>query len=250
LIAEPAAFSTAYRQKGAPGSGGCGPVPDRFEIRCRTVNRHRIMKRGLTLLLGAALALAATRPALATDARELKAREAFVAGRYQEALDAFVKLYAESLHPNYLRNIGRCYQGLAEPERAITSFRDYLHKAKGISAEERSEVEGFIREMDELKQQRAAAAAPAPVVTPLPSASATGTVPPAAAAEPAAPTTAVTLARTQEPAAAESSPFYTRWWFWTAVGATIGASIAIAAAAGAFSRTEDASCPTGRTCSN
>jgi tetratricopeptide (TPR) repeat protein len=207
------------------------------------------MNRGLALVLGAALALAAARPALATDARELKAREAFVAGRYQEALDAFIKLYAESLHPNYLRNIGRCYQGLAEPERAITSFRDYLHKAKGLSAEERTEVEGFIREMEELKQQRAAAAAPPPLVTPLPSAAGTGTAPPALAPEKASTTTAaVTLETTRAPASDESSPFYTRWWFWAAVGGAIGASVAIAAAAGAFNRTEDASCPSGRTC--
>jgi tetratricopeptide (TPR) repeat protein len=215
------------------------------------VNGNRRMNQGLALVLGAALVLAAARPALATDARELKAREAFVAGRYQEALDAFIKLYAESLHPNYLRNIGRCYQGLAEPERAITSFRDYLHKAKSVSTDERNEVEGFIREMEELKQQRAAAAAPPPLVTPIPSATGPGSAPPALAAEPGrSNTAAVTLATTPASAPAESAPFYTRWWFWAAVGGAIGTGIAIAAAAGAFSRTEDASCPAGRTCPN
>jgi hypothetical protein len=36
-----------------------------------------------------ALALGAARPAAAGDARELKAREDFAAGRYQQALDVF-----------------------------------------------------------------------------------------------------------------------------------------------------------------
>src|SRR5262245_18844882 len=87
----------------------------------------------------------------APDRRELQAREAFAAGRYQEALDIYAKLYAEKLHPNYLRNIGRCYQDMGQPERAISSFRDYLRKAR-VSADERKEIEGFISEMEELKK--------------------------------------------------------------------------------------------------
>ena len=82
--------------------------------------------------LGAVLALAfsvAPRPVLAeTDKREIQARESFAAGRYQDALDMFVKLYAEKVHPNYLRNIGRCYQNLGEPDKAISSFREYLRQ--------------------------------------------------------------------------------------------------------------------------
>ena len=73
----------------------------------------------------------------ASDTREIKAREDFAAGRFQEALDIFARLYAESLHPNYLRNIGRCYQGLQNPDRAIATFHDYLRKAKGITPDER-----------------------------------------------------------------------------------------------------------------
>jgi len=46
----------------------------------------------------------------AKDSRELRAREDFATGHYQEAIDLYGKLYAEKLHPTYLRNIGRCYQ--------------------------------------------------------------------------------------------------------------------------------------------
>ena len=68
----------------------------------------------------------ATRTAMAADQRELKAREAFAAQRYQDALDLFAKLYAETLHPIYLRNIGRCYQKLGQPVKAIDAFQEYL----------------------------------------------------------------------------------------------------------------------------
>ena len=82
-----------------------------------------------------ALGLGAVRAQAASDTREIKAREDFAAGRFQEALDIFARLYAESLHPIYLRNIGRCYQGMQDPDRAIATFRDYLRKAKGIDLE-------------------------------------------------------------------------------------------------------------------
>lgn len=50
------------------------------------------------------------------------AREAFAIGRDQEALDLFGKLYAEKLHPNDLRNLGRCYQNLGDPPDTSNSF--------------------------------------------------------------------------------------------------------------------------------
>lgn len=198
------------------------------------------------------LAMLAARTALAADQRELKAREAFAAQRYQDALDLFAKLYAETLHPIYLRNIGRCYQNLGDPDKAIISFRDYLRKDKTITADERAEVEGFIAEMEALKKQRAGVATPAPspaaaplvaqsTVTPLPAAP----EPPSAGAAPAALVTAPAT-----PPSETSSPVYTRWWFWTIVGAAaVGAGLGIAAATGAFTKTQDAPCMTGYTCS-
>ena len=57
----------------------------------------------------------------------------FAAGDYRQALEIYVKLYAETLHPTYLRNIGRCQQNLGEAEKAISSFREYLRKAKDLT---------------------------------------------------------------------------------------------------------------------
>jgi hypothetical protein len=198
---------------------------------------------GVTLLAAQARA--------ATDPREIAAREAFVAGRYQQALDLFAKLYAETLHPNYLRNIGRCYQNLGEPDRAINSFRDYLRKAKGLTADERGEIDGYIRDMEELKRQHeseatSASAKPTPTANPPPPVQ-----PLALAAPPPSKSdtnVSVVVSTSPPPAAAESPPIYSRWWFWAAVIGVAAAGVGIAAAAGAFTHTQDATCPMGVSC--
>jgi hypothetical protein len=178
------------------------------------------------------------------DPREIQARQDFVEGRYQEALDLFARLYAETLHPNYLRNIGRCYQNLKQPDSAITSFRDYLRKAKQISPAERQEIEGYIQEMEALKAQREHEAKAQPStepgpVTPLPSAP-----PPASSGAPNVITATPAEAQAAEPA----SPFYTRWWFWAIVGSAVAIGVGAAAAAGVFTKTQDAVCPMGVSC--
>ena len=190
-----------------------------------------------------ALGVGSVHAQAASDTREIKAREDFAAGRFQEALDIFARLYAESLHPIYLRNIGRCYQGLQNPDRAIATFRDYLRKSKAITHDEKKEIEGFISEMEDLKRQREAAAAQ-------PAASAVATTPVPAAADPAAgkqtsssQAVLVGTPRTTAPAEA-SSPIYTKWWFWTLVGAVVvGGGLGIAAATGTFDKTQNATCP-------
>ena len=186
----------------------------------------------------------------ATDPREMKAREAFAAGRYQDALDLFAKLYAESLNPIYLRNIGRCHQNLGEPDRAIASFRDYLRKASTLPAAERKEIDGFIKEMEELKRSKEASAAsapptPAPVepVTPLPRE--VPTPPPSSSTA----TASVVMTPAPPAPAEEPSPIYGRWWFWAIVGGVVATGVGVAFAAGAFTRTEDATCPNGTRCS-
>ncbi len=199
-------------------------------------------KRVAAVVVVFALALGAVRADAAADAREVKAREDFAAGRFQEALDIFARLYAETLHPIYLRNIGRCYQNLANPDRAIATFRDYLRKKKGMSPDEQKEIEGFIKEMEDLQErQREAAARPAATTAPPPA------PPPAAPAE-KAPQAVLVNTPDSTPASGES-PVYTRWWFWTIVGAVaVGAGLGIAAATGAFTKTADATCTAGYTC--
>jgi len=112
--------------------------------------------------------LLAVPEARADRATEMKAREAFAAGRYDDALGLFAKLYAETLHPVYLRNIGRCHQKMRQPEKAIDKFREYLAKEKKISADERKEIDGYIKEMEALHEEQARQAAPPPPANPPP----------------------------------------------------------------------------------
>jgi tetratricopeptide (TPR) repeat protein len=207
-------------------------------------------KTWLAAFIALVMALAAIQATAATDARELKAREDFAAGRYQDALELFAKLYAESLHPNYLRNIGRCYQNLGEPDHAITSFRDYLRKARGISSDERKEVEGYISEMEALKRQKEAAAASVTATT--------TTTPTTTTNEPVTPilkesakapnananVSVVLTAPPPPPPPEESPPVYERWWFWTIIGGAVAAGLGVAFAAGVFNKTQEPSCNT------
>lgn len=173
------------------------------------------------------------------DPREMQAREAFAAGSYKEALDIYTKLYAEKLHPTYLRNIGRCYQNLSEPERAISSFREYLRKGKDIPNDERTEIEGYIQEMEDLQKRQAAAAAPAPVPVPTPT--------PAPTPQP------MVMVAQPAPApapASEPAPFYKKAWFWGLVGGVVVAgTVGGLWAGGAFSSKSNNNCPAGFTCS-
>jgi tetratricopeptide (TPR) repeat protein len=163
-----------------------------------------------------------------TDPRELQAREAFAASRYRDALDLYAKLYAEKLHPTYLRNIGRCHQNMGNPEEAIASFRDYLRKAPDLPASERQEVEGFISEMEALrekqKQDHARQQTPQPVVavTPPPVAPPGGAAAGGAAAQPAGLNLQDAGA---QPQPEQSPPFYKRTWFWVATGVVAAAAV-------------------------
>jgi len=188
---------------------------------------HRLIAGFATLTLLTSTAAAAPVPAAPPrDGREMQAREAYAAGRYQDALDVYVKLYAEQLHPNYLRNIGRCYQNLAQPDKAISSFREYLRKARKLAPGEREEIDGYIREMEELKRQQAATGQPG---TPPPQ----PTLPLTPSPQPTSTSTSTSTSPLQLTAPptdtlAETPPIYKRWWFWTAVGAAVvGGTVAV-----------------------
>jgi tetratricopeptide (TPR) repeat protein len=209
------------------------------------VNGPRARNGWLVLALAALLTAVAVRTAdAASDTRELRAREAFAAGRFQDALDLFAKLYAETLHPIYLRNIGRCYQNMGNPDKALISFRDYLRKAKNLTPDEEKEIQGYIKEMEELQKKHEAAATPPP--PPSGSGSVTPIAPPPTT--PTSNTATVQLTAPPPQAPQESPAVYERWWFWAIVGGVVVAGLGIAFATGAFTKTEEPTCPTGTFC--
>ncbi|MBN2573701.1 MAG: hypothetical protein JXP73_03985, partial [Deltaproteobacteria bacterium] len=121
-----------------------------------------------------------------------------------------------------------------------SSFREYLRKAKDMTGEERTEIEGYIREMEELQQKNAAAALPAPAPQPLPVAA-----PPPA---PVAPRPVVVVQPPVPPPEPEPVPFYERAWFWGVVGGVVVAgTVAGLWAGGVFSPKANNECG-GITC--
>jgi hypothetical protein len=169
------------------------------------------------------------------NATEMKAREAFAAGRYDDALDLFAKLYAQTLHPVYLRNIGRCHQKMRQPDKAIDKFNEYLAKEKKISADERKEIEGYIKEMETLRDEQARQntppvpnnALPPPPVTPI---NAGNNPPPNYNYSPPPPPTGTTSGTlvAQPPPSEEGAPIYKKWWFWTGIGAVVVTTVIVA----------------------
>ena len=206
---------------------------------------------GLVLVFGLLLGSGVTPAAFASKdsekQAELKARQAFAASRYDEAIEIFAQLYAETLNPIYLRNIGRCHQKKREPEKALDAFQDYLAKGKSITPSERKEIQGYIKEMQQLRDDQArerdeaaakaaAAAATPPAINPTspnptmvnvapgPNPNAVTTLPPPN--DPGNPTLVATPG--SRPAPEEHHPVYTRWWFWTVLGVVAAGGVAAA----------------------
>jgi tetratricopeptide (TPR) repeat protein len=188
-----------------------------------------------------ALAFAAPGRAAGDEGAELKARTHFAAGEYKEALEIYARLYAETMHPTYLRNIARCHQNLGNADKAISSFREYLRKAHDLTPEQRREIEGYIAEMEQLKQSRAGAAAGPSLNAASPPRTASPPIeapaPALAAAPPAAPPPVdsapalVGPPTVTAPGSANDDgdgPFYTRVWFWGVVAGVAAAGIVTA----------------------
>jgi len=170
----------------------------------------------------------ASGPAAMPDRPDLQARNFFQAGRYADALSIYQRLYTETHHPTYLRNIARCQQMLREPGPAIESFQAYLREARSLDPGERTEIEGYVAEMQRLEVT-------APAATP----SAAG-----AAAQWGTPSwspgTTATVSAQRAP------PITQKWWFWTGLGALAAAGvIALVAASGGTDRLP---CPSGAVC--
>ena len=223
------------------------PTLDHRSLFKSTVRRNRRPAPVLALhiLLAVALvgqALVQENPAQATgkrtDKREVEARQAFAAGHYQEALDLYAQLYADKVHPTYLRNIGRCYQNLQQPDKAMNAFHDYLRQAKNLSPAERSEIDGYIAEMEAMKKQQEATQAAATK----PGAESPTAQPPAnpmvAPVDPNASTANALQLSSQIPEPpAQPTPFYKKGWFWGVVGvAVVGGVVGGLYAAGTFSK--------------
>lgn len=95
------------------------------------------------------------------DPRELEARAACAAGDVDKGIAILARLFAETGDYTWVYNQGRCYQQNGRAAPALNRFREYLRRGQNLAAEERSEVEGFIKELEaEVARQPAPPAAP------------------------------------------------------------------------------------------
>jgi hypothetical protein len=88
-------------------------------------------------------------------------------GNYEDAAKIFVKLsvaYPDMLV--FVRNLGACYYYLRRYEPALSNLRDYEHRKKDMAPDDRAEVAGWIGEMERVRDQAAAVAAPPPTAPP------------------------------------------------------------------------------------
>jgi len=90
------------------------------------------------------------------SARAKQAKQLYKEGRYEDAAKIFSSLSSD--YPDMLvltRNLGACYYYLRRPEPALSNLREYLRREQDLSVDDRSEVEGWMAEMEKLRSQQA-----------------------------------------------------------------------------------------------
>jgi len=223
------------------------------------------------LVLGAMVAVlgAPSTARAAGDPREVKGRALFAKGEYQRALEIYATLFAEKGEPLYLRNIGRCYQKLLQPGKAIDSFKEYLRRSPRLKASEREEIQGFIHEMEELRAEQQKKNEPvAPPVSPSEArAGPVEPIKPPPSEPPARARPLRVVADDGAPGGAGSKPpliskpgdaggaktdeggsILGKWWFWTVVGGVVAGGAVATVLILNGRRTSFPDCMTGYTC--
>ena len=105
--------------------------------------RHGLLA---TTLAGAFLLAITPAHAQQADPRESQSRSECLAGRFQAGVDLLAQMFVETGDANYIYNQGRCYEQNGKFSEAILRFREFLRKAKNLSADDKTEVNGHIND--------------------------------------------------------------------------------------------------------
>jgi tetratricopeptide (TPR) repeat protein len=145
-----------------------------------------------------------------------EARQAYDAGRKQEAIEAYKRAYELSGDHALLFRLGEVNREVGQDVAALRFYRSYV--ARDPRGKHRQAAERAVRELD-LKLTKAAGGAPdaAPATPPAPAVPSGSSSPPSAS--PSLP--AVDLSAAATPAPAPSGPPLPRWLPWAGLGATV-----------------------------
>jgi outer membrane protein assembly factor BamD (BamD/ComL family) len=175
-----------------------------------------------------------------TPEEKAKAREHYQKGlthydikEYSDALVEFKNAYRVVQDPAFLFNIAQCYRKLGQDVEALDYYRNFVRRFP--NAPNRAEVDRRIQEIERELENRPAPVSPLigdPRLDTHPKNGAGGTpIAPPVEAPPPQPAAAPVIVATPQPVD-QGPPVYTRWWFWTAVGAAVvvagGVIIAVA----------------------
>jgi len=175
---------------------------------------------------------------------------AYNLGEFAEAVTKYKAAFKLRAEPVFLYNIAQAYRLSGDFKEALFFYKSYLRSSP--NAQNRAEVEGRIRDMEEQlkKAQDAAGASPTGTITPPGPGEPPGSSPqPSASPEPS-PSPSASPARVPSPGeVADASaagkengtppgpatdsgggkkPIYKKWWFWAGVGAVAVGATALA----------------------
>jgi tetratricopeptide (TPR) repeat protein len=212
------------------------------------LGRRLVVAFAIIVTIGSGAARAAGDEEKQARALYESAEKKFNVGKFAEALTDYQAAYEAKPLPGFLFNIAQCYRNLGNYERARFFFRRYLSIEP--KAPNHRRVEELINEMTKQIEAQAAAGPASSSTTPPPTTAPSTSPPPAEASPetkpsepaaaappepkpaepvPAAPpphdetssSAAAVVAATPPPSEEEAHPVWTRWWFWTGVGAVV-----------------------------
>jgi len=162
--------------------------------------RPSVFLVALTVLAFSSVATAQTRRDKALARKHFKAgKEAYAAEEYKKAAKEFAAGYLHDPKPAFLINIAQSYRKADDLKQAAHYYREFL--AKEPDSKLAPQVEGLIKEIEDQIKARE----PKP--------------------EPETKTETEETITQPPPPPEERSPFYKKWWFWTAVGAVVVAGV-------------------------
>jgi hypothetical protein len=113
----------------------------------------------LATLLSARLSLAGSEE----DPRAVQARQACLTGQVERGIRLLADYLASTDDATAIYNMGRCYQQNGLPDKALLQFREYLRKAKDLPADEKKQVDDYIRELEAQQQAPSSRTLPPPL---------------------------------------------------------------------------------------